>query len=276
MVPWEARAGALQFDYVGPQALEVFGYPLEMWHEEGFWTSHIHPSDLQQVLTVRQPGSTDAGRCDVEYRMFAIDGRILWIRHLALPIKENTEPARLRGFFIDITDRKQANAAVKEKELRLSTIDQSVKDGLFVLNVESGNSYRFASVNAAFLRITGLTRNQVIGRQVAEVIGGPAAGLALAKFGLAIRENKSETWEEVAEFPVGERVCEIVAASIVNEIEDRPAIVGAIHDVTADRHAQTELLKSQELNHAVRTRTFHDLPTLRIAENVDGRKWERI
>src|SRR5262249_40248617 len=69
--------------------------------------------------------------------------------------------------------------------------------------------------------------------------------------GLAIRENKSETWEEVAEFPVGERVCEIVAASIVNEIEDRPAIVGAIHDVTADRHAQTELLKSQELNHAV-------------------------
>src|SRR5262249_42377510 len=233
IVPWEAPAGALHFDYVGPQALDVFGYPLEMWYEEGFWTSHIHPNDLQEVLALCRRSSTEAGRCDVEYRMFGIDGRIVWLRHLARPSKENSGSARLRGFFIDITDRKQANAAVKDKELRLSTVDQSVKDGLFVLNVEPGNSYRFASVDAAFLQITGLTRNQVIGRQIVEVIGGPDAGLAVAKFGQAVRENKSETWEEVAEFPVGERICEFVATPIVNEIEERSVIVGAIHDVTA-------------------------------------------
>src|SRR5262249_29220710 len=140
IVPWEARAGALQFDYVGPQALDVFGYPLEMWYEEGFWTSHVHPSDLQQVLTFCEGRLSEDSNHELEYRMFAIDGRVVWLRQLARPIKENSGPARLRGFFIDITGRKQANAAVKEKELRLSAIDQSVKDGLFVLNVEPGNN----------------------------------------------------------------------------------------------------------------------------------------
>jgi len=251
IIPWEGVAGTLQLDYVGEEAVDLLGYPLSMWHEEGFWISHVHPDDLSQVVSLYERPSLDSGRYDLEYRLFAIDGRTVWVRNIAAAIRDNAGATKLRGYILDITDQKQANASVKEKEARLRITDQSVKDGLFVLNVEQDNSYRFASVNNAFLRITGLTRQKVIGKQLGEVIGGRATSLVLARVGQALRENKAETWEDVVEFPAGERTCEVVATPILNEVEERTRILGAIHDVTADKQAQTELLKSWELNNAV-------------------------
>ena len=60
---------------------------------------------------------------------------------------------------------------------------------------------------------------------------------------------------------------------------DRTSDIGNSDEIPLPKAMGQEIVNvniCQELNHAVRTRTFHDLPALRIAENVDGRKWERI
>jgi PAS domain S-box-containing protein len=250
VVPWRASTGMLEFDYVGPQAADMLGYPLEMWYGEGFWTSHVHPEDLQQVTSVCRQARIDTPFIDLEYRVSGLDGRIVWIRHLGVAVKEDEE-VRLRGYFIDITDRKLASAALKEKELRLTLSERSVSDGLFLVNVQPGSSYSFASVNPSFLRITGLTRQQIIGKPVVEVVGGLAATSVLARFNEAIVRNRTVVWEERVQFSSGERICEIVATPITNETENRVQILAAIQDVTADEEARSELLKSFTLNQAV-------------------------
>jgi PAS domain S-box-containing protein len=226
----------------------MLGYPLEMWYEEGFWTSRVHPDDLQLVASACQQNALDMP-VDLEYRVLAVDGTIVWVRHIGISVE--SDGSRLRGYFIDISDSKRAGAALKEKELRLNIAERSVKDGLFLLNVQQGGGYIFASVNPSFLRITGLTRQQIIGKPVVEVVGDLAATSVLARLDDAVGRNRTVVWEESMPFPSGERTCEIVATPITNETENRIQILAAIQDVTADEQSRTELLNSLTLNQAV-------------------------
>ena len=50
----------------------------------------------------------------------------------------------------------------------------NISDILFYLAVEAGEHFRFISVNPAFLRATGLTEDQVVGKLVEEVIPEPS------------------------------------------------------------------------------------------------------
>jgi PAS domain S-box-containing protein len=249
IIPWSGPAGALQFDKLGLETSEFLGYPLERWYEDGFWASRVHPGDLQRVISFCQRISEEHGNHEIEYRLSAIDGRIVWVRQLAIA---GGEKALLQGYIIDVSDFKQAAGSLKEQERRLSIIDQSVKDGLCLVNVEAAaNAYEIASVNGAFLSITGFTRQQVIGRPVAEILTGRAGSHALSRFGKAIRQNKPERWEAVVEFPAGERFCEMVATPVLDELQDRQYLVTAIHDVTATKRNDVELKKSWELSRSV-------------------------
>src|SRR5262245_52618249 len=50
IIPWEADADTWRFTYVGPQAAQVLGYPVQEWYGEGFWTAHLHPDDRERAI----------------------------------------------------------------------------------------------------------------------------------------------------------------------------------------------------------------------------------
>ena len=107
-VPWEANAETCQFTYVGPQAVKLLGYPLDEWLKEGFWPEHIHPQDREHAVRTCLESSHRAQDHELEYRMIAADGRVVWVHDLVSVVSQNGEPTLLRGFLIDITKRKQA------------------------------------------------------------------------------------------------------------------------------------------------------------------------
>lgn len=119
-VPWQADTESWVFTYVGPQAVRLLGYPLEQWYEKDFWASHLHPDDKEFAVNTCMGLSQSAEDFEFEYRMIAASGKIVWVHDIVRCEHQNGKPVELRGFMLDITQRKQAEEALRESEERIS------------------------------------------------------------------------------------------------------------------------------------------------------------
>ena len=86
LVPWEADARTWLFNYVGPQAAALLGYPVEDWYGDTFWVDRIH---LDERL------SREGNDYEFEYRMIPADGTTVWICDVVSVAMENGEPTVL-------------------------------------------------------------------------------------------------------------------------------------------------------------------------------------
>lgn len=149
------------------------------------------------------------------------------------------------GMGVDITKRKQAEASIADRERRLSLFYQNVADCLYMISVEAEGRYRFISVNDAFLKVTGFSAEQVVGRYVEEVLPGPSQELIGRNYREAIEGNRTVRWEEVAEMPAGRRIGEVFITPVRDEVAGRLYLLGGVHDVT-DRIMGEEALRESE------------------------------
>jgi PAS domain S-box-containing protein len=108
VIPWEADATTGNFTYVGPQTVEILGYPLSDWYSDNFWEHHIHPQDRDWTIKHCIESSLSQENYEFEYRMLAADGRVVWLYDIVNVVRGENGPLILRGFMIDITDRKLA------------------------------------------------------------------------------------------------------------------------------------------------------------------------
>jgi GAF domain-containing protein len=96
-----------------------------------------------------------------------------WRKPHELSVSELRALDVLARLAADLIERTQAEEALRENQQVLVSIYDTVKDVIFELAVEPEGQFRFVSVNAAFLRVTGLSREAVIGKTVNEVIPEP-------------------------------------------------------------------------------------------------------
>jgi len=94
-----------------------------------------------------------------EYRMVTKSGEICWVRVTARPIIKDGRAAGLRGVLIDITDRKQAEEALRESEGKYRTILESIEEGY----VEVDRAGNFTFTNPTVSRISGYSRDELSG-----------------------------------------------------------------------------------------------------------------
>lgn len=97
------------------------------------WLNIIHPDDrdgIIQFLNGHKQGTLSIH--DSEYRILNADGSCRWIHDRGMIIKkdENGKPLRMCGIVLDITDRKQAEARLKQYSEELCRSNES-KDKLF-------------------------------------------------------------------------------------------------------------------------------------------------
>jgi len=107
VIPWEADATTGNFTYVGPQTVEILGYPLADWYTDNFWPQHIHSEDREWAIKYCVDSSALLENYEFEYRMLAADGRVVWLYDIVNVVRSEDGPSLLRGFMIDITQRKR-------------------------------------------------------------------------------------------------------------------------------------------------------------------------
>lgn len=129
-IVWEANA-SLEMTFVSKQAKQLLGYPVELWTQEPmFWQNHILPLDREVVVKRCQTALEKKDREEFEFRMVAADGRTIWLRAIVRGVAEQKQN-KLRGIMVDISERKNVEARLKEsfEQLRnLAVRLQSVRE----------------------------------------------------------------------------------------------------------------------------------------------------
>jgi PAS domain S-box-containing protein len=120
----------------------------------------IHPDDWVKVQKAYQQMLTVSKTDPLEFRIILPDreNRIVWAEAETL-FDESGRPISIVGTVQDITERKQA----EEELTRLVTAVQSAADALIVTDAGTGI---IQYVNPAFEKMTGYSREEIIGRDV--------------------------------------------------------------------------------------------------------------
>lgn len=125
------------------------------------WTQGVHPDDFQRCLDTYVTAFEARQPFQMEYRLKRFDGIYRWIIDEAVP--RYTSAGQFLGYIgscIDIEDRKQAEEALRESEIRLRLILESAKDyAIFTVDLNG----IIASWNSGAEGLLGYSEAEAIG-----------------------------------------------------------------------------------------------------------------
>jgi PAS domain S-box-containing protein len=169
-----------------------------------------------------------------------------WREPYELSVSELRALDVLARLAADAIERTRAEEALRENQALLASIYNTVRDVIFHLTVEPEGQFRFVSVNAAFLRVTGLSREAVVGKAVNEVIPEPSLAMVLGRYRQAIEERTTVLWEESSDYPTGRLTCEVSVTPVFDHAGKCTHLVGSVHDITERKWVENALRSSEQ------------------------------
>jgi len=232
-----------------------------------FWGATKDPS-LEAIIACIHPEKAKMVRQNFQMvvdhgKPFDMDCRIVkqgcedrWIQQRAeLVLDIEGKPLSVLGTVMDITERKEVEIALVKSERILSLTYDTAGDILFQISVES-DGYRFLTVNETFLSATGVPREAIEGKFITEVIPEESIELVKRNYKKAIETKKPVRWEEVSQYPTGEKTGVVTIAPFYDDSGECRYLIGSVHDITERNKVKKELLDYKtNLEQLVESRT---------------------
>jgi diguanylate cyclase (GGDEF)-like protein/PAS domain S-box-containing protein len=133
--------------YVSPQVMDILGYtPEECTSTPDLWLRLLHPDDREAVLAEDLRTKESEEPFVMEYRRFAKDGRLVWIRDEATLVRNDEgEPLHWLGVQIDITERKRAETRLGDAEQRFRTLVDQIPAVTYIDPVDDPETSLYTS-----------------------------------------------------------------------------------------------------------------------------------
>jgi PAS domain S-box-containing protein len=126
LIVWRADTRNLQFDFISHEVQDILGYSIDDWlSSENFFKDHIHPDDQTWVVSALLRAARDRMPIEIEYRMISQDEHTLWFHNVVRAPKDDPSSTELIGIMLDITERKEAEEAIRVANEEL---EQRVKE----------------------------------------------------------------------------------------------------------------------------------------------------
>ena len=124
---------------LSPGCAAIYGLPegtLEISRED--WRARVHPDDLPSLDAVARRAFTNGEREFVlEFRIFR-HGQVRWIEsRVLISYNEAGKPVRRIGAKIDVTERKQAEQALAERNIQLALAAKAGRVGTYAYDTDT-------------------------------------------------------------------------------------------------------------------------------------------
>ncbi len=237
----------------GPGCLVVTGYTSEQYQmHPNLWYEMIYKEDRKAVCEQAEKLLKGVTVQPLEHRIIHKDSSIRWVRNTPVPHHDKDgNLVSYDGIIVDITERKQAEEALRESKEKFRTIAVSANDAIIMMDDEAKISYW----NPAAERIFGYSKEEAIGKILHELIvsmgqhadfskgfrrfwetgEGPVIGKTLELAG--IRKDGTEFFAEHSISAV--------------KVKGKWNAIGIVRDISERKKAEEALRASQEYSRNV-------------------------
>jgi two-component system, cell cycle sensor histidine kinase and response regulator CckA len=175
IVFWATEPTGDRLLHISSNYEEIYGRSCaSLFADPDSWHDLVHPEDAARVREEAwRPIEAHSFR-EIEYRILRPDGSIRWIIDRAYPVVDAEGKMILAfGLAEDVTERKFAEVALQASEARLRVSEEKFSkafraspDAIVISSLADG---RLMEVNDIFLRLSGFTREEAIGRTSLEL-----------------------------------------------------------------------------------------------------------
>jgi diguanylate cyclase (GGDEF)-like protein/PAS domain S-box-containing protein len=116
VVTYRAELGPTgRWTYISPQIEHMTGYsPTEWMADPELWFARLHPGDRDAVERAEARCDREGGRLEIEYRLLARNGDVVWVRDEATSVPgRDGGPRLVEGLLSDITEQRRAAESLR-------------------------------------------------------------------------------------------------------------------------------------------------------------------
>jgi len=202
----------------------------------------VHPNDRERLVTAVATLTPENSHLRISYRILRRDGTIIWVeRNSRAHFDDQGRMSRIVGMVKDVTERKQAEEALRESEDRYRDLVEHSQDLLCTHDLEG----KLLSCNPAPARI--------LGYEVAELLKIPMRELVAPEY----REQFDQYIDRIKRKGADKGLLAVVTRTGERRIWEydntlrtegvhSPIVRGMAHDLTERKRAEMGLRRSEE------------------------------
>lgn len=244
---------------VNDRFCDIFGYSKEEVLQRKI-TDFVHHDDLDAFLqSYRQILSGGTDHYTVGRRYLRKDGKVVYLNIFVRVFRSADGTAdHFLALLDDVTERKEAEEAIRQRNEELRTIQEEMADGIGIVSVENP---RLLRANAAFCRMVGYSEEEF--KLLPPSVVTPPELLPLIQQQLEIAKQKGIV--RSSDFPFVRKDGSIFYADVaVSQMiyEGQPCWISVIHDITERKEAEETLRREHRtLKHLLQS-SDHERQTI--------------
>ena len=232
-----------EYDYLSPVIQSISGFSREemIATNEQQRTARIHPDDVPARKEAMELARR-SGELNTEYRFRCKDGQYRWLSDRAVMVKDANGRLRFRsGAIRDITEQKQAEAALRESEDRYRALTENSPD----LIVRFDRDLRLLFANSAALQRLKMAQRTLTGLTAREYGATDAAVTWEQAARRAFETGEPQRFEQANEWHGQPRVYDSLAVPERAADGSVTSIMAVARDITEKKQSELALRESE-------------------------------
>ncbi len=238
-----SRRGAT---WISPHVESICGFPADQFiNTPGLWADRIHPDD--RAKTLEDANAVLRGQThQMEYRWRCADGEYRWFHdHRTLIQGDGSKPTKVVGTWLDITNRKVAEIALKTSEIKIAAILEH-SPALISLKDADG---RYLLANKKLTELTGVPLEKILGKTDADLFAPEFADVFHESDQAVLKGTTPVEREQVIPHRDGLRTYITLKFLVWDELTHAPIVCAIATDITERKRTEETLeAKNAELS----------------------------
>ena len=238
-VVWAVGCPDLQLEYLNPAAAVIFGRPVRAFEEDpGLWLTIVHPDD-REAVAASHDHLLQEGEVERRYRILRPGGETVWMYDRAWLMRASDgQPLRLFGIAREVTsemlERQRLNSTLQLHRRFL----ESALDPIFVVKVESDDTFVFRYNNPAHRQQTGISLEMIRHQTPDALLDKAQAAAVKAHYRECVQLKRPIQYEERLALPAGERDWQTQLVPVEDSAGRVVELVGIARDITPLKQAE--------------------------------------